>query len=210
MRVYWGCDQVIESVGQLGATFVYLHLFDGCLALIITSDLPVYCLLHNAYFIWYIRYLLLQLCLLYVLTVLCVTALLKLLIALVYNISCLTWRCRASDNHSINILTWLFLLLTIAFLPRTSCRFLFRLKAIIGGFCKNLKNSGIPNTSYRVAKTNNMVLGNTFFLQETQWFIMIYNIYMFICNRLMDFMLNTNKYEMTFLGHLYERWYDSI
>ena len=114
------------------------------------------------HFIWYIRYLLLQLRLLYVLTVLCVTA---LLIALVYNISCLTWRCRASDNHSINILTWLFLLLTIVFLPRISCRFLFRLKAIIGGFCKNLKNSGIPNTSYRAAKTNNMVLGNTFFLQ---------------------------------------------
>ena len=34
---------------------------------------------------------------------------------------------------------------------------------------------------------------------------MIYNMSMFICNRLMDFMLNTNKYEMTFLGHQYER-----
>ena len=44
------------------------------------SDLPVYCLLLNTHSIRYIKYLLLELILLYILKVLCVTVILKVFV----------------------------------------------------------------------------------------------------------------------------------
>ena len=100
------------------------------LKLKVVSDLPAYCLLQYIHSIRYIRCLLLQLSLLYIFKV--------LVDSLVYGRSCLTWSCRASKNHfdqSFDIVVS-FLLLTIVFLPIISCRYLFRLKAVVGGFVK--------------------------------------------------------------------------
>ena len=42
LHVRWSCTRVMGSVGQLGVSLVYLHLFDGCLASKVVSDLQ-YC-----------------------------------------------------------------------------------------------------------------------------------------------------------------------
>ena len=69
MLVSFNCSinvNLIESIGQFGASFVYLHLFDGCLALnwkLLQIYLCIVCCI--------------KLNLLYILKVLCVTLLLK-------------------------------------------------------------------------------------------------------------------------------------
>ena len=69
------------------------------------SDLPEYCLLHTTNSIRYIRYLLLQLSLLYILKVFCVNLLLKVFLdCTLYSIDCLTWSCRLQIAILINIL----------------------------------------------------------------------------------------------------------
>ena len=136
---YWSCDQTIKSIGQLGASFVYLHLFDGCLALKVVSDLPVYRLLHKIHSIRYIRYFILQLTLLYISKVLYVTVLLKVLVTCVhhklFNLELQDPKTPFWSMFDIAVL------LTLVFLPRIFCRFLFCLKAIIGCSVKTYSKS---------------------------------------------------------------------
>ena len=108
------------------------------LKLKVASDLLVYYLLCNTHSIRYIRYLLLQLSLFYILKVLCEAILLKVFL----DGFCAQHKLVNLDLHSFEEPFWskfwhcYFLLLTIVFLPRISCRFQFCLKAIIGGSVK--------------------------------------------------------------------------
>ena len=61
-------------------SFIYIFSMLLSLESKAVSDLPVYCLLHNTHSIRYIRCLLLQLSLLYILKVFCETVLLKVFV----------------------------------------------------------------------------------------------------------------------------------
>ena len=115
------------------------HLFTSfqwllSLKLKVASDFPVYCLLHNTHSIRYIRHLLLQLSLWYILIVLCVTALLKVFVDCTY-VQHRFFNLGAAGLQItilINILTWLFSIVDVFFLLFL---FLFFLQKYPAGLC---------------------------------------------------------------------------